>query len=89
MVTRPCLFLDDSPILKVLTITKALTKNQIGVWLQANAVAQGVPRPVNAAGGEITFGGANPARYKEPITYVNCVGSTPWMVGETMHILLH
>jgi hypothetical protein len=70
----------DSPILKVLSSTNALAKNQIGVWLQANdPPAKGSPRR-NAAGGEITFGGANAARYKEPITYVNCVGDAPWMV---------
>ncbi|KAK3830525.1 MAG: aspartic peptidase domain-containing protein [Linnemannia elongata] len=71
----------DAPILKILSTSKALAKNQIGVWLQANdPTTRGSPRR-NAAGGEITFGGANPARYKEPITYVNCVGDTPWMVA--------
>ncbi|KAF9093054.1 hypothetical protein BGX23_003672 [Mortierella sp. AD031] len=71
---------DNSPILKVLTNTKALTKNQIGVWLESNPVPnRNTKRPVNAPGGEITFGGANPARYKEPVTYINCVGVTPWI----------
>ncbi|KAG0298753.1 hypothetical protein BGZ96_007628 [Linnemannia gamsii] len=73
----------DSPILKVLSSNNTLAKNQIGVWLQANdPPAKGSPRR-NAAGGEITFGGANAARYKEPITYVNCVGQTPWMLSVT------
>ncbi|KAG0061101.1 hypothetical protein BGZ89_011748 [Linnemannia elongata] len=73
----------DAPILKVLSTTKALAKNQIGVWLQANDPPTKAAQRHNAAGGEITFGGANPARYKEPITYVNCVGDTPWMVSVT------
>ena len=50
------------------------------MWLQANDPATTASQRRNAAGGEITFGGANLARYKEPITYVNCVGDTPWMV---------
>ncbi|KAF9547498.1 hypothetical protein EC957_008335 [Mortierella hygrophila] len=73
----------DAPILKVLSTSNALGKNQIGVWLQANDPATQASTRSNAAGGEITFGGANSARYKEPITYVNCVGDTPWMVSVT------
>ncbi|KAF9135938.1 hypothetical protein BGW39_009912 [Mortierella sp. 14UC] len=73
----------DIPILKILSKTKALAKNQIGVWLQANdPVARDSVR-TNKPGGEISFGGANAARYKEPITYVNCVGKTPWMLAVT------
>ncbi|KAF9935339.1 hypothetical protein FBU30_003129 [Linnemannia zychae] len=75
---------DNSPILKVLATTKALAKNEIGVWLQANSPVTQVSNRGNAPGGEITFGGANPTRYQGDIVYVNCVGNTPWMlpVGE-------
>ncbi|KAG0274780.1 hypothetical protein BGZ95_009473 [Linnemannia exigua] len=71
----------DIPILKILARAKALSKNQIGVFLQSNSPVSRASNRVNAPGGEISFGGANAARYKEPITYINCVGKTPWMLS--------
>ncbi|KAK3809679.1 MAG: aspartic peptidase domain-containing protein [Linnemannia gamsii] len=73
----------DIPILKILSRKKYLSKNQIGVFLQANDPVSRDSNRANAPGGEISFGGANAARYKEPITYINCVGRTPWMLSVT------
>ncbi|KAG0380101.1 hypothetical protein BGX24_010131 [Mortierella sp. AD032] len=73
----------DIPILKILSRKKYLSKNQIGIFLQANDPASRDSNRANAPGGEISFGGANAARYKEPITYINCVGRTPWMLSVT------
>ncbi|KAF9912357.1 hypothetical protein EC991_011049 [Linnemannia zychae] len=73
----------DIPILKILSQNKALAKNQIGVWLQPNDPVGLNSERTNNPGGEISFGGANAARYKGPVTYINCVGKTPWMLSVT------
>ncbi|KAF9898208.1 hypothetical protein BX616_004337, partial [Lobosporangium transversale] len=66
----------DIPILNVLKNTTALTENMIGVWLQKSSGSSRATSP----GGEITFGGVNPARYTGEITYVDCVAMRPWSI---------
>ncbi|KAG0006647.1 hypothetical protein BGZ65_005611 [Modicella reniformis] len=63
------------PILNMLRNTTALTENMISVYLEASTVKSG-----NAPGGEITFGGVNPARFTGQISYVNCIADRPWSI---------
>ncbi|KAF9434555.1 hypothetical protein BGZ76_007815 [Entomortierella beljakovae] len=66
------------PILNVLAQTGALTQKMIGVWLQKTSTTG--KDIASAPGGEITFGGTNPARYTGPITYVNNIPQTVWTI---------
>ncbi|KAG0296685.1 hypothetical protein BGZ98_000866 [Dissophora globulifera] len=59
-----------------------LTDKVIGIWLEHQNSLYGIPENTSA-GGEITFGGVNPARYTGDITYINCVGAAfgyPWSI---------
>ena len=75
----------DVPFLNILgnSTNTILTDKVIGIWLEHQDSPNGIPANTSA-GGEITFGGLNPARYTGDITYINCVGAafgTPWTVS--------
>ncbi|KAG0361834.1 hypothetical protein BGZ54_008907, partial [Gamsiella multidivaricata] len=62
------------PIVNVLKNTTALAQNMFGVYLEAaQTVTSGT-----SAGGDITFGGVNTARFTGDITYIDCVADRPW-----------
>ncbi|KAF9109730.1 hypothetical protein BGX27_007264 [Mortierella sp. AM989] len=65
------------PILNVLKTYNVLSQNVIGVWLQSVPPSGGAN---TAPGGEITFGGLNPARYKGEITYIDNIPKQHWTI---------
>ncbi|KAG0213485.1 hypothetical protein BGX28_004340 [Mortierella sp. GBA30] len=67
------------PILNVLKNTTSLAQNMIGIYLKHSSNTEAGTAP----GGEVTFGGINPARFSGQITYVNCVGKRPWTIPVT------
>ncbi|KAG0311709.1 hypothetical protein BGZ99_009958 [Dissophora globulifera] len=74
----------EVPFLNILgnSTNTILTDKVIGIWLEHQNSPDGIPANTSA-GGEITFGGVNPARYTGDITYINCVGAAfgyPWSI---------
>ncbi|KAF9974274.1 hypothetical protein BGZ73_002361 [Actinomortierella ambigua] len=66
------------PFLDRMKNATILTNPVMGVYLKPSdhtpqALADG-------QGGEVTFGGLNPARYTGEITYINNIGPTPWTI---------
>ncbi|KAF8935921.1 aspartic peptidase domain-containing protein [Dissophora ornata] len=65
----------NAAFLSVLSNTTVLAQKKVGIW-----IASGNSPDKNAPGGEITFGGVDPARYTGDFTYVDCVVHPPWTI---------